>query len=491
MTYDDFKAQVLKSLTDREPSDDQFVQALSYWVKAHYSRDVLKDMTGFGSYKGSYDTLRIKLVGYTPILSLASLKTATKDYISDAESETLFVSAISKFVKGRIYQEVDRNPQMAAAMFQGYYSDRLRLVGRAYSGVTPLADKVREYLPADKDRQNVQTFIDTCIEEARLDLIELGLWVDDRIDKAYDDLTGLDTFIDEQLRQALLDLQHYIPYFRENNVEILEKSDFTQVGLGCKASMPDGVLKEVYLRYSQDQELRPVGEIAWTYRHAITYESCNCSPIISIKPDGSEFYLYPNITGDATAEQVILVWEGEKYDYSGSDIVPFDNATARVVASYVLAKLFHESVESNPTARTHYDMYAGGRRRLFTNLKRRTRLDGETISCSLPSWTIDTEENPLLPTFDTQPSDDSVAAPAASSFTVAVTSTGDTTYNWEVSSGVGVDFVAVTDVGVYSGSSTATLAISNSTGLNDYVFRCKVTNYVGSVYSDEATLTVT
>lgn len=491
MTYDDFKAQVISSLTDRKPTDDQFVQALSYWVKAHYARDVLKDMTSFGSYKGSYDTLRVKLVGYTPTLSLADLKTATKAYISDAENETLFVSAISKFVKGRIYQEVDRNPQIADVMFRGYYHDRLRLVGEAYTGGTPLADKVREYLPVDKDRQNVQTFIDTCIEEARLDLIELGVWVNARIDKAFDDLTGLDTFIDEQLRQSLLDLQHFIPYFRSNNVNTLVKADFTQVGLGCKADMPDGTLKEVYIRYSQDQELRPVGSIPWSYRHSLTYESCNCEPLISIKPDGTEFYLYPNITSDATTEQVILVWEGEKYDYAGSDIVPFDNATARVVASYVLAKLFHESIESNPTARTHYDMYAGGRRRLYTNLKRKTRLDGETILCSLPSWSIDTEENPLLPVVDTDPADDSVAAPAASSFVVAVTSTGDTTYQWEVSSGVGVDFVDVTDAGVFSGSTTATLSISDSTGLNDYVFRCMITNYVGTVASAEATLTVT
>jgi len=491
MTYDQFKTQVLKSLTDKEPSDDQFVQALSNWVKAHYSRDVLKDLTSFKSFKGSYDTARIKLVGYTPVNPLASLKTLTKDYISDAENETLFVSAIAKFVKGRIYQEIDRNPQMAEMMFRGYYSDRLRLVGNSYTGVTALTDKVREYLPADKDRQNVQTFIDTCIEEARLDLIELGTWIDGRIDKAFDDLTGLDTFIDEQLRQALLDLQHFIPYFRSNNVEILAKDDFSPIGLGCKTNMPDGILKEVYIRYSQDQELRPVGSLSWEYRNALTYESCNCEPLLAIKPDGSEFYLYPNITGDENAEQVILVWEGEKYDYIGTDIVPFDNATARVVASYVLAKLFHESVESNPTARTHYDMYAGGRRRVYTNLKRRTRLEGEAITCSLPSWTINPDTDPLLPTFDTDVSDQSIVAPNPTTFPITVSSQSTLSYQWELSTGVGVAFVDITDFGVYSGSTTATLAVSNVTGMNDYVFRCKVTNYVGTVYTSEATLTVT
>ncbi len=380
---------------------------------------------------------------------------------------------------------------MANNMNRQYYRDRIRLVGVAYSGANPLADEVRKYLPADGDRQNVQGLIDACIEEARLDLIEIGNWIDDRIDKAYDDLIGLGDFVDEQLRQGALDLQHYIPYLRSNNVSVLEADDFTKIGLAGKADMPNGTIKEIFLRDSSNQSLRPIPCVPWSYRNTLIYESCSCEPVATISPDGSEFYFYPMLTGDATVQQVVLRWEGEKYDYQDTDVVPFDNASARVIANYVLAKLFHESIQSNPTARTHYETYAVGRRRLYTNFKRKTRLDGEVIYNYLPAWKVDVEDENILPIISVDISSVTVAAPNPATFPITVDTQGDATFSWEASPAPGSDFNAISDDSIYSGSSTATLSISNVTGLDQFAYRCKIQNDVGAIYSSEAILTVT
>ena len=97
-------------------------------------------------------------------------------------------------------------------------------------------------------------------------------------------------------------------------------------------------------------------------------------------------------------------------------------------------------------------------------------------------------------TISANPASASVTAPAATSFTVTA-STNETlsalTYSWEQDAGVG--FVALTNTGVYAGVSTITLAISNSTGLDTYQYRCVVSTdsaIAPTATSTAATLTV-
>jgi len=89
----------------------------------------------------------------------------------------------------------------------------------------------------------------------------------------------------------------------------------------------------------------------------------------------------------------------------------------------------------------------------------------------------------------TQPVNSTVTAPAASSFTVVAAGAG--TYQWQVKIGT-AQYVNVTNGGVYTGATTATLAISNSTGLNGNKYRVVVLNAAGNttVTSKQATLTV-
>jgi len=94
---------------------------------------------------------------------------------------------------------------------------------------------------------------------------------------------------------------------------------------------------------------------------------------------------------------------------------------------------------------------------------------------------------------DSQPVAASVTAPAAVQFVVAASTTpagGTLTFQWQEDQGSG--FVNLADAGVYSGSTTSTLDISDSTGLDTYQYRVVISNTGASadVTSDAALLTV-
>ena len=98
-------------------------------------------------------------------------------------------------------------------------------------------------------------------------------------------------------------------------------------------------------------------------------------------------------------------------------------------------------------------------------------------------------------TIDSQPADASVTAPAAASFVVAASlrgaAGGTATFQWAVSTDSGTTFANITDGGVYSGATTSTLSISDSTGLDGYQYRVVVSaTGAADVTSSAATLTV-
>ena len=99
-------------------------------------------------------------------------------------------------------------------------------------------------------------------------------------------------------------------------------------------------------------------------------------------------------------------------------------------------------------------------------------------------------------TIGTQPADATAAAPAAATFAVVATlrgaAGGTATYQWEISTDSGANWAAVANAGVYSDATTATLAISNSTGLDGNQYRVVVSAAAAAdVTSSAATLTVT
>lgn len=110
-------------------------------------------------------------------------------------------------------------------------------------------------------------------------------------------------------------------------------------------------------------------------------------------------------------------------------------------------------------------------------------IDGITVAgsdCNLPCTS---------PSFTTQPVNVAVCSGSNGSFTIASTGIPTPTYQWQVNTGSG--FVNVTNSGVYSGATTATLTLTLPTlAMNGYTYRCVATNFCAAVNSNVVSLAV-
>jgi hypothetical protein len=86
------------------------------------------------------------------------------------------------------------------------------------------------------------------------------------------------------------------------------------------------------------------------------------------------------------------------------------------------------------------------------------------------------------------PSSVIITPDAATSFTVEIYSELAVTYQWYVSSNQGSSWSPLSNAGVYSNVTTATMNISNAAGLSNYYYQCTVTGTLGSTNSGVAIL---
>lgn len=95
------------------------------------------------------------------------------------------------------------------------------------------------------------------------------------------------------------------------------------------------------------------------------------------------------------------------------------------------------------------------------------------------------------PSIIMQPSLSTTCLGLSSTFTVTAT-TAPLTYQWQESTDALFSVpVTLTNTGIYSGATTATLSITDNSTLNGRYYRARVTNSVGTVFSNGALLTVT
>lgn len=95
------------------------------------------------------------------------------------------------------------------------------------------------------------------------------------------------------------------------------------------------------------------------------------------------------------------------------------------------------------------------------------------------------------PTYNLQPVSTTATFGTATTFPVTVNSELSVTYQWQVSTNAGLSWSNLSNAGVYTGVTTATLAISNVTTVNGFQYRVTATNSQGATTSQAATLTVT
>jgi hypothetical protein len=98
----------------------------------------------------------------------------------------------------------------------------------------------------------------------------------------------------------------------------------------------------------------------------------------------------------------------------------------------------------------------------------------------------------VAPTITSHPANMTLNVGSNNSFIVNASGNPAPTYQWQYSTDGGASWATVPNSASYSGATTNMLNIINATlGLNNYRYRCAVTNAVSTVYSNAATLTVT
>jgi hypothetical protein len=135
-------------------------------------------------------------------------------------------------------------------------------------------------------------------------------------------------------------------------------------------------------------------------------------------------------------------------------------------------------------------------RNTYTDVHGRTR-DKREVLVALSSISADAEDvvyPDTVITINTQPQNSSANTGDAVSFSVvASTLPAGTTinYRWQEAANANVAFVNLTNTGVYSNTSNATLTISDNTGLDGYIYRVQLSaaGVTANTVSANATIT--
>lgn len=111
-------------------------------------------------------------------------------------------------------------------------------------------------------------------------------------------------------------------------------------------------------------------------------------------------------------------------------------------------------------------------------------------SCTNTSNAVTLTVN-AAPSITSNPSNSSITAGSNTSFSITA-SNSPTSYSWQVSTNGGTSWTTISNGGVYSNATTATLNITSATATMDgYLYKARATNSCGnSSYSSSATLTV-
>jgi hypothetical protein len=115
---------------------------------------------------------------------------------------------------------------------------------------------------------------------------------------------------------------------------------------------------------------------------------------------------------------------------------------------------------------------------------------GSVTAGDVEDYGVMVKDNCPTATISTQPANQSVCPSGNTTFTT--TTTGGTSYQWQVSTNGGSTWTNVTNTAPYSGATTQTLTLTGVTATyNNYKYKLVVTNSCGDVTTSVVTLTVT
>lgn len=184
------------------------------------------------------------------------------------------------------------------------------------------------------------------------------------------------------IRLCVIDIQNYVPVYRQGHEMLLNASDFVGEGYASRAAMPpQASFEQCFLvAYDRDANGKPLANcqrhqttpIDWSQRMELVHGrvAANGGPVVCINPEAHNFYLYPAITD---CQQLSVFWNGLKTEFNPDEQTPFDEQMTGVVADYCKAKIAIRVDKDIPLSESYQKMYRDGRTELYLNAARRKR----------------------------------------------------------------------------------------------------------------------
>lgn len=195
--------------------------------------------------------------------------------------------------------------------------------------------------------------------------------------------TGATNYLDQLIKQGVIDIQNFVPYYRNGNETIYMPDDLAEDGLASVGELPDGAypVEAFYVKTGSTCVRQPLWPYDYSARHDLICGNpriTNCQFAIAIDDrQGRNFYVFPKVE---VGREMSLFWDGVKTDYQDSETVPFDEQVEMAVAMFVKAALARE-VDKDLAMSMSYignpqtpGSYMNLRTSLFRNAQERKRL---------------------------------------------------------------------------------------------------------------------
>lgn len=290
-------------------------------------------------------------------------KNAVKSLMSDAAlNNTTAVLAISEFVKAYIVLQIDRNPSLSQFHMANWAAQKDKLLGYTVTlSRDLLRAEVDKLLTVDSNRHGIQTFIDDLITTAR------------------NELAGSASFIDGYIRQGVIDIQHFIDFYKLGHERIFTFADAVENGEACDLTLPEGcMIQDVY--YVSDAEdstckRMPVAQYDWQNRYDLTCGQPTMTGhefFAAINPKGTMMTLFPTLLDGYHAS---VFYDGVRLTFADGDTTPFDEGMAMAIGDYVRARMYLQPPVSNPKmAGIHMEAFRSKRLQLYRDSRDKQRI---------------------------------------------------------------------------------------------------------------------
>lgn len=190
-----------------------------------------------------------------------------------------------------------------------------------------------------------------------------------RVGPGIQDEDGQEGYLTRTLKQGVIDIQQFVPRYRENHESIYLPEDLTVEGSASRGVLPQqALIRDVWFWIDADTARYPVLEFPWNRRFELVndlIELPDNQGRFTRDPQSYYFYLYPEVK-DGNA--ISIHWDGLKTDFGDDEDVPFDRQMAGAVADYLKGRIMRDIEKDNVGYGTYFHPSNGSYITKRTNL---------------------------------------------------------------------------------------------------------------------------